>query len=548
MVALALKTNAGDHPYDESVSDDGWRPLRKPAPKVEGAGTFVVTPFVRLARVHAAVAASDAAIAVALAGSIFFSISPDESRARVALYLLLTMAPFAVVTPLIGPAIDRFKGGRRMMIIATTVGRIILAFLMIGHIETLLLFPEAFGFLVLQKGYAVAKSAVVPRLVQSHQDLVDANSRLALISTLSSMAGAAVAGGLSVIGGPGIAAGISMMGFIVASILAMQMTPVIVAAEPPADLEKAELRDAPILLAGSATAVLRGIVGFVTFLLAFEFRGGEDGIDVSLEGAAVGGATATVRGVDITGDPAAPVWHFGVVLLAAGLGALAGARIAPALRQRLVEERMLQGVLLGLVVCAAFSAMSQDLFGAMVLSLAVAMGAAAGKLAFDALVQRDAPDANHGRTFARFEARFQIAWVIGAFLPAIIHLNLRVGSAIVAAAAGVALVSYVVGRPVSSLLGQVAAIPRGSTAPPDPAASPHGESTLEPADDETEAYELTDDDLRASQPQPPAATSDWTEPSTWAGEAAPWVSSVEGVEIHPETPPAPDAARTDGDD
>ena len=104
------------------------------------------------------------------------------------------MAPFAVVTPLIGPAIDRFRGGRRMMIIATTVGRIVLAFLMISYVETLALFPLAFGILVLQKGYAVAKSALVPRLVQSEDDLVDANSRLSLISALASMSGAAIAG------------------------------------------------------------------------------------------------------------------------------------------------------------------------------------------------------------------------------------------------------------------------------------------------------------------------------------------------------------------
>ena len=140
-------------PYDGVVNSDGWRPLRR-RPDHRGAEAFVVTPFVRLARVHSLNAASDAAVAVALAGSIFFSISPDESRARVALYLLLTMAPFAVVTPLLGPAIDRFRGGRRMMILVTLVGRVILGFFLIQYIESLLLFPLAFSFLVLQKGYA----------------------------------------------------------------------------------------------------------------------------------------------------------------------------------------------------------------------------------------------------------------------------------------------------------------------------------------------------------------------------------------------------------
>ena len=307
------------------------------------------------------------------------------------------------------------------------------------------------------------------------------------------------------------------------------MTPVVVAADPPEELEKAELRDAPILLAGSATAVLRGIVGFVTFLLAFEFRGGKDGLDVSLDGAAVGGATATARGLDITGDPAAPVWHFGIVLLAAGVGALTGAKIAPVLRQRLVEERMLQGVLLGLVGSSVFAALSAGLFGAMILSLVVAMGAAAGKLAFDALVQRDAPDANHGRSFARFEARFQIAWVIGAFIPAIIHLSLPLGSAIVAVAAGLALVSYLIGRPIGSLLGR----------PSLPGPSPPAGEPPSTSDDDTQAYELSEEDVPPPQPQPPAATDEWAESTGWDRDAEPWVSSVDGVEVHPDPTTAP---------
>ena len=96
---------------------------------------------------------------------------------------------------------------------------------------------------------------------------------------------------------------------------------------------------------------------------------------------------------------------------------------------------MLQTVLAIVGVGALFAAFSNDLFGAAVLSFVIASGAATGKLAFDSLVQRAAPDANYGRSFARFEARFQGAWVIGAFVPAVIPLNLVVGGFGVAAAA-----------------------------------------------------------------------------------------------------------------
>ena len=50
---------------------------------------------------------TDAMITVALAGTVFFGASAHAQRGNVLLYLLITMAPFAVVAPVIGPALDR---------------------------------------------------------------------------------------------------------------------------------------------------------------------------------------------------------------------------------------------------------------------------------------------------------------------------------------------------------------------------------------------------------------------------------------------------------
>ena len=47
--------------------------------------------------------AASAAIAVALANTLFFAAATAQSRANVALYLLITVAPFAVVAPVISP-------------------------------------------------------------------------------------------------------------------------------------------------------------------------------------------------------------------------------------------------------------------------------------------------------------------------------------------------------------------------------------------------------------------------------------------------------------
>ena len=412
----------------------------------------VLSPFQRLARAHAASTATDAVIAVALAGSIFFAISPDAARQRVALYLALTMAPFAVVTPLIGPVIDRLPGGRRAMIIVANLGRLVLAMLIVRHIDTLWLFPEAFALLVLQKTYAVAKSAVVPRYVVSEQSLMSANSRLALISSVMSLLGAGVGAAFAFLGSPAWAAGAAVAGYGFATALTFRLPRIPVAPARVSADERSALRAATILVSASSMAVLRGAVGFVTFMLAFELRGGEEGLDVSASGAALGGSVASQRGIDIVGDPGAPGWHFAVVVAAAGLSAFAGVRAAPMLRRRFLEESILLGALALGLAAALVAALSGGLEGLTILAGGVAFAAAVGKLAFDSLVQRDAPDANHGRSFSRFEARFQIAWVVGAFVPVILPLPARLGSVLVAAGIGFALLSSVIGgrRPATA--------------------------------------------------------------------------------------------------
>src|SRR5437868_14905282 len=98
---------------------EGWRPLASPS-RPRASDAFATSPFTRLARVHAFSVATDTFVTVSLAGTLFFSIPSGAARDKVALYLLLTMAPFAVVAPLVGPAIDRIKGGRRSMVILAT--------------------------------------------------------------------------------------------------------------------------------------------------------------------------------------------------------------------------------------------------------------------------------------------------------------------------------------------------------------------------------------------------------------------------------------------
>ena len=440
---------------------EGWTPLRQPrrssgdespspAPNPGIGNGLIVTPFTRLARVHALSVIGDGCIAVALAGSIFFSIDPSDARWRVALYLVLTIAPFAIVTPLLGPAIDRARGGRRGMIIGSLVVRALLAFFMARHIDSLLLFPEAFAMLVLQKAYGVSRTALVPAVVPREEELIQANSKLALISSIGAVVGGTFGVILIAIFGNNAASTIlAVFIFGVGAIVALALPQVQVAADPVDDTERLEVRGANIVLAATAIAIMRGISGFTTFLLAFHLRAGEDGIDLAEPGAPMGAAVALAQGVEesvVLGTPGPPQWHFGVAGLAAGLGVFLGAKYAPMIRDRVGEERIVFGALLATTITAFLGAWGGGITGIAMLAFGVAVSAATAKLGFDALVQRDAPRTNYGRQFAKFEGRFQLFWAFGAFLAVVSRIPIQFGALLVAIAAALAAVSYELGR------------------------------------------------------------------------------------------------------
>ena len=411
-------------------------------------------PFTWLARTHLLSAAGDALIAIALAGSLFFNLDPAAARPRVALYLLVTMAPFAVVGPLIGPLVDRSRGGRRGMIIGAGIARAVLALLMVRHLDSLLLFPEAFGALVAGKTYHVAKSAVVPGLVREERDLVEANSKLMLLSGL----GGALAAGPGVL----LSLASSRWVLVLASVVFVLMTfparrlprfavrPRTLDVAPPAspapESESAASTLAPtlrqlhrsmgrsprrhetgarrrhtgrrggMLLAGSAMGVVRAMTGFTLFLIAFWLRT----------------------------DDAAP-WWFGFMFTASAVGQLIGAVGAPWLRRRVREEVLLASTLVLAAAVSFYVVTAPDRFSVLVLAMVIGLMSALGKLCFDAIVQRDEVPADRGRTFARFETRFQLMWVIGGLVPVAAPsgiLPLRAGVMLLGIAGLVAVVLY----------------------------------------------------------------------------------------------------------
>jgi hypothetical protein len=377
------------------------------------------SPFSRLVSAHAVSMCGDACIAASLAGSLFFSTPTSSSREKVLLYLLVTMLPFAVVAPILGPALDYRRSGRRVLVTVSMLGRAVLALMMARWISDpapagLLVYPLAFGILVLAKGYSVAKSALVPALVDDPNELVRANSRLALVSVIATTVGGGPAFLVQELFGPEWSLRFATVVFIVGGIVATKIPRVrIEQSEQEAKLEREELHQPSILLAGSAMAVMRGAVGFLAFFAAFSLK--------------------------------SDLFALGVAATMAIIGGFVGNLVGPPLRRALREEQMMA---LSLLVTASVvlvgTLLSGDLAFA-VSSLAVAVGAASSRLAFDSLLQRDGPDAARGRAFARFETRFQVAWVIGALI-GILPQNEQLGLLLLAIALASAGILYVGAR------------------------------------------------------------------------------------------------------
>ena len=182
---------------------------RAGAAAVNGTGRFVHrmttasgagrTGLSSLLELSIASAIGDAFVVIALAGTLFFNSSAEQARGRAAFALIVTIAPYAILAPLIGPMLDRVRRGNKYILTGTLLARGLLCWGMAGavqHGDTVTLVPAALGVLVLQKAYAVTKAAVTPRLLPSEITLVSANSRFSLASLLSTSAGVAVALGI----------------------------------------------------------------------------------------------------------------------------------------------------------------------------------------------------------------------------------------------------------------------------------------------------------------------------------------------------------------
>ncbi len=382
--------------------------------------------FQQLAFTHAAIVAGDAAMVVALADSFFFDVDPNGARTKVLGFLLVSFAPFLLIAPMIGPAIDKVRGGRRFIVQAVAASRIAIQILMIQFVDEIALFPLVFVALVLQKTYTVSKSALVPAVVRTELELVEANSKLGLIAGLAGAVAVMPAAALQyTIGAPAtLAYGGCWFGV---ALFASFRLPRELVVRP--DVPSAASHDAAtpsLQMAWVAMLILRASAGFMLFHLAFLFRGEPN--EKALLGMAIG---------------------------LSSLGTMSGNALAPRLRRALHEERMIT-LALGLIASAGLiCGVVGGARAGVVVAVVVNFSAAIGRLSFESLVQRDGPEANRGQAFARFETRFQLGWVIAAVLPVLLVVPGSIGYLLVGTVAAAAVVNYVAGVRVILAEGQL---------------------------------------------------------------------------------------------
>ena len=407
-------------------------------------------PIGRLSLVQIAMLGGGTVVTISLAGSLFFSISPDAAAHKVLLYLLFTLAPFAIVSPLLGPLIDRSRGARRAMVVASAIGQAVLCPLMAMHIHGLLLFPLAFLVLVCQKLYLVTKGALVPEMAALTAPDEDTgvqvgyaplNARLTLLGTLAGFVVSVPAVILYKIGGSPTVLVFATIIFVAAAVAAARLpvlsgrraeqlwtdpeTKVREFGQPgealarEKDLMKLQpIANPEVMLGLTAMCIVRGLTGFMTFMLAFGLR--------------------RMHGVGL--------WWYGLVLAGAGAGAIVGLVLVGRLRKRMTEQQLLLSSLWVIAATAAGCAVWGTLFAQVVLAFMVGLCGAVAQPSFDAMTQRFIPLSAQGRAFARFGMRQQLVWVVGSLIPVIIAFTLPQGDATMAVLAGLGGLSYVTGR------------------------------------------------------------------------------------------------------
>ncbi|NYJ02746.1 MFS family permease [Nocardioides thalensis] len=355
----------------------------------------------RLIELHASNAAGDAAVAIALAGTIFFAGATSDARGQVALFLGLTMLPFAIVAPLIGPFLDRFSHGRRWAIGATFAIRGFLCWVLAGAVaaESVWFYPAALGVLVSSKAYGVTRASAVPRLAPAEMTLVKANGRVSLAGVVGASVSAPLAGAAAYFGTEW-ALRYAFLVFVVGTILAIVLPKQVdstegeqqVSGKHPVAGEKRTGIPPKVAFALRANCGPRWLSGFLTMYMAF-----------------------LLRETPIDGWEDRSTLLIGLVIGAAGLGNTLGIVVASVAR-KINPAVTVVAALLADIALVVLAALFYSLIPLVALGLTAGLTQYLAKVSLDSTIQTGVPARAHASAFARGDTTLQLAWVVGGFV------------------------------------------------------------------------------------------------------------------------------------
>jgi MFS family permease len=389
--------------------------------------------------------AVDAAMAVALANTLFFAAASGESKSRVALYLLITIAPFAIIAPLIGPALDRLQHGRRVALATSFALRTVLVVLLIanydgatGSFPSWVLYPCALGMMVLSKSFSVLRSAVTPRVLPPTIDLVRVNSRLTVFGLL----GGTIVGGAVAAGAEYLFNLVHMPGALYV-IVALTLAGAALSMRIPKWVEVTE-GEVPTRLSyhgGAHKALPGGPLRRTHWHSASKSKSARQPVGRNIITALWGNCTIKVMVGFLFLYPAfvakshdASGWEqlliLGLIGAAAAIGNFGGnyasARIPLGHPARLVVHSTIAVTLVALA-----TALTGKLMVAALAALVTAAAAAIAKASLDASLQHDLPEASRASAFGRSESLLQLAWVAGGATGVLVYTQLHIGFTVI---------------------------------------------------------------------------------------------------------------------
>jgi MFS family permease len=408
-----------------------------------GAGE---TGLARVVDLHGTHSAGDAIMMLALAGTIFFNPQTVQARDQVALFLLLTMVPFALVAPLLGPLLDRFSHGRRWALGTTMASRAfllwVLAEAVIGHSNWL--FPAALGYLVASKAYTVVRAAAVPRVLPEGLTLVQANSKVSIAGVVGGTVGGAIAAGLMWFGPPwALRAGFVV--FVIGTIQSIRLPARIDSSA--GELDPEDTAPIPIQPAQRHTPASASGDGTITVdSLGFYGRAKRrvraipwpvrhalwsTGGTRLLTGFLILFMAFLAKSHPISGVRGELV--LGFVVVAIGIGNALGSVLGNVLKAYRPERVAMVAVLVAILACVA-TAIWYGVLTLVIMGLVQGLTSQLAKLCLDALVQQEISEQVRTSVFAWSETTLQMLWVVGGGLGIVGPLNPHVGFPVAAAA------------------------------------------------------------------------------------------------------------------